>query len=51
MCFIQICSKIEKGENVKFRTLNPYKYSTLRNFHNELGIKISKEDFINQLKI
>ena len=48
--YIQICSKIEKGEIVKFRTLNPYKYSTLRNFHNELGIKISKEDFINQLK-
>ncbi|HGC8699706.1 TPA: hypothetical protein ACG4JN_001284 [Streptococcus agalactiae] len=48
--YIEICSKIEKGETVTFRTLNPYRFSTLRNFHDELGIAISKEDFINQLR-
>lgn len=48
--YIKICSRIENGEAVTFRTLTPYRFSTLRNFHNELGIAISKEDFINQLK-
>lgn len=48
--YIEICSKIEKGETVTFRTLTPYRFSTLRNFHDELRIAISKEDFINQLR-
>ena len=48
--YIKIYSRIENGEAVTFRTLTPYRFSTLRNFHNELGIAISKEDFINQLK-
>ncbi|MBR7927061.1 hypothetical protein KBI51_02580 [Aerococcaceae bacterium zg-ZUI334] len=48
--YINICSKIEKGETISERTLQAYKYSTLRNFHNELGISITKELFIHQLK-
>ena len=48
--YIKICSRIENGDAVTYRTLTPYRFSTLRNFHNELGIAISKEDFINQLK-
>ena len=48
--YIKICSRIENGETVTFRTLTPYRFSTLRNFHDELGIAISKEDFITQLK-
>ena len=48
--YIKICSRIENGETVTFRTLTPYRFSTLRNFHNKLGIVISKEDFIKQLK-
>ncbi|HEM3177245.1 TPA: hypothetical protein U0919_000760 [Streptococcus suis] len=48
--YIDICLKIEHGESVTFRTLNPYRFSTLRNFHFELGIAISKQDFINQFR-
>ena len=48
--YIKICSRIENGDTVTFRTLTPYRFSTLRNFHDELGIAISKEDFINCLK-
>ncbi|MGT2800696.1 hypothetical protein [Streptococcus marmotae] len=35
--YIKICSKIENGGTVTFRTLSPYRFSTLRNFHDELG--------------
>ncbi|UXS36136.1 hypothetical protein [Staphylococcus delphini] len=48
--YIEICSKSENGDTLTFRTLNPYRFSTLRNFHKELGIAISKQDFIDQLR-
>lgn len=48
--YIEICSRIENGKEVTARTLQPYKFSTLRNFHSELGINISKQDFIAQLR-
>mgnify|MGYP000884531232 CR=1 FL=1 len=48
--YINICSKIELEKPITKRTLRPYQYSTLRNFHSELGISISKEKFISQLK-
>ena len=48
--YIKICSRIENRDTVTFRTLTPYRFSTLRHFHDELGIAISKEDFINCLK-
>ena len=48
--YINICSKIELEKPIMKRTLQPYQYSTLRNFHSELGISISKEKFISQLK-
>lgn len=47
--YINICSRIEQGESITPRTLQSYKYSTLRNFHKELGISITKQLFINQL--
>ncbi len=48
--YIEICSMSENGDTLTFRTLNPYRFSTLRNFHKELGIAISKQDFIDQLR-
>lgn len=48
--YIDICLKIENHERVSDMTLKPYKYSTLRNFHSELGISITKEQFISILK-
>lgn len=46
----KICLQISNQEDVKRYTLSPYRYSTLRNFHNELNISISKEDFVKVLK-
>lgn len=48
--YIAICSKIEQGELVTKISLRPYQYSTLRNFHSELGIFITKEEFTNKLE-
>ena len=48
--YINICSKIELEKPITKRTLQPYQFSTLRNFHSELGISISKEKFISQLR-
>lgn len=44
-----ICTKISKNEELKKHTLTPYRFSTLRNFHEELDIEISKEDVIEIL--
>lgn len=45
----KICKNIEEGKAITSYTLKPYRYSTLRNFHKELNIKISKEDFTTEL--
>ena len=47
--YIRICSDLENGIPVTANTLRPYRYSTLRNFHSELGISIDKTDFILEL--
>ena len=46
--YIDICNKIEQNKLIAKRTLQPYQYSTLRNFHSELGIAITKELFISK---
>ena len=45
-----ICYNIEVGKRVYINTLKPYKFSTLRNFHSELDINITKEQFIEVLE-
>ncbi|MEB8419042.1 hypothetical protein NGG16_16530 [Enterococcus casseliflavus] len=45
----KICSDIENGKKVSFLTIKPYRFSTLRNFHTELNISLTKEKFIEQL--
>lgn len=44
-----ICSKIGKQKKLTKHTLKPYRYSTLRNFHEELNIAITKDDVIAAL--
>jgi len=41
-----ICLKIGEQKKLTKHTLKPYRFSTLRNFHEELGISITKDDFI-----
>lgn len=48
--YVTLYHKIDKGEQVSFRKLKMYRYSTIRNFHSELKINISKQDFIEILK-
>ena len=48
--YVKLCDKIDKGEQVSLRKLKLYRYSTLRNFHSELKINISKHDLIETLK-
>lgn len=48
--YVALCDKIDKGERVSFRKLKLYRYSTIRNFHSELQINISKRNFIEELK-
>lgn len=45
----KICSDLENEVEVSYRTLNPYRFSTLRNFHNKLDISINKELFVQKL--
>ena len=45
--YIRLCKKIEENENVTYSIMKPYIYSTLRNFHTELGINITKQQFID----
>lgn len=46
----KLCSKIAEQKSLTKYTLKPYRYSTLRNFHEELGISITKDDFIKILE-
>ena len=47
--YIDICNKIEQNKLITKQTLQPYQYSTLRNFHSELGVAITKELLISRL--
>lgn len=44
-----MCETIKKGEGISISYKKMFRYSTLRNFHEELGISISKEEIINCL--
>jgi len=42
--YISICKNIERGENVAAWSMKPYRYTTLINFHKELGINTAAEE-------
>ncbi|MCO4324324.1 MULTISPECIES: hypothetical protein [Mammaliicoccus] len=42
--YITLCSKINNNEDVSSQ-IKKYRFTTLKNFHKELNIEISKEDF------
>lgn len=46
----RICDRIKNGQRVKKVDLKQYRFSTLRNFHELLGIEISKSMFVNTLR-
>lgn len=45
----KICVKISNEETLTTHMLKPYRFSTLRNFHGELNIKISKDDIVEKI--
>jgi protein AbiQ len=48
--YIRICSDIKNGNALTEMILRPYRFSTLRNFHSELGIELDKDTFIIELQ-
>lgn len=46
----KICTNIENKKIVTDRTIKPYKYSTLRNYHSQLDITLMKEEILNIIR-
>lgn len=47
--YINLCNLIENNKMLTREQIKPYMYTTLVNFHNELGINIDSLRFINQI--
>lgn len=48
--YINMCARIENNQDVSRTQLKLYRYSTIRNFHSDLKINISKNDVVKLLR-
>lgn len=47
--YISLCNSIENNKNISKYSLEPYRYSTLINFHDKLGINVNKATVIEKI--